>query len=79
LSLVLGEGLRLIELGGVLGVGFDLLIGRLFQALLFGVQPADPLTLGGAALLFVLLGLMACALPAWRAARVNVMDALRHD
>jgi putative ABC transport system permease protein len=79
LSLVLGEGLRLIGLGVVLGIGFALLIGRLFQALLFGVQPADPLTLGGAALLFVLLGLMAGALPAWRAARVNLMDALRHD
>lgn len=79
LSLVIGEGLRLIVLGVVLGLGFAVLMGRLFHALLFGVPPTDPLTLGGAALLFVLLGLIACALPAWRAARVNLMDALRHE
>ena len=35
--------------------------------------------LGAAALLFVLLGVMACALPAWRAARVDLMQALRHE
>jgi putative ABC transport system permease protein len=79
LSLVLGEGLRLIGLGVVVGLGFAVLMGRLFHALLFGVPPTDPLTLGGATLLFVLLGLFACALPAWRAARVNLMDALRHE
>lgn len=79
LSLVIGEGLRLIGVGVVLGLGFALLMGRLFHALLFGVPPTDPLTLGGAALLFVLLGLITCALPAWRAARVNLMDALRHE
>ena len=79
LSLVFGEGLRLIGVGVVLGLGFAVLMGRLFHALLFGVPPTDPLTLGGAALLFVLLGLIACALPAWRAARVNLMDALRHE
>jgi putative ABC transport system permease protein len=79
LSLVLGEGLRLIGLGVVLGLGFAVLMGRVFQALLFGVQPADALTLGGAAVLFVVLGLIACALPAWRASRVNLMDALRQE
>ncbi len=79
LSLVLREGLRLIGLGVVLGLGVAALMGRLFHALLFGVPPTDPLTLGGAGLLFVLLGLIACALPAWRAARVDLMDALRHE
>ncbi len=79
LSLVLREGLRLIGVGVALGLGLAMLMGRLFHALLFGVPPTDPLTLGGAALLFVLLGLIACALPAWRAARVTLMDALRHE
>ena len=63
----------------MLGLGFSVLMGRLLHTLLFGVPPTDPLTLGSAALLFVLLGLIACALPAWRAARVNLMDALRQD
>jgi putative ABC transport system permease protein len=79
LSLVFGQGLRLIGVGVVLGIGFALLLGRLLEALLFGVAPNDPLTLGSAALLFVVLGLSACAVPAWRAARVDLMDALRHE
>ena len=76
---MLREGLRLIGSGVALGIGFALVTGRLFQALLFGVQPTDPVTLGGAAVVFVLLGVLACTLPAWRAARVNLMEALRHD
>jgi putative ABC transport system permease protein len=79
LSLVLGEGLRLIGAGVLLGLGCAVLMGRVFRALLFGVPPTDPLTLGAAALLFVMLGLLACALPAWRAARVNLMEVLRQE
>ncbi len=79
LSLVVGEGLRLIAVGVGLGLGLAVLMGRLFRGLLFDVPATDPTTLGAAGLLFALLGLMACALPAWRAARIDVMDALRHE
>ncbi|MGV3516326.1 ADOP family duplicated permease [Luteitalea sp.] len=78
-SQVLREGLLLIGLGVAVGLVVAVVLARLLEALLFGVPPTDPVALGGAALLFVLLGLMACALPAWRAARVDLMQALRHE
>jgi putative ABC transport system permease protein len=78
-SLVLAEGGRLIVLGVALGVALALLVGRALRGLLFGVQPADPATLAAAATLFALLALATCAVPAWRAARVDLMDALRRE
>jgi putative ABC transport system permease protein len=78
-SLVFTEGARLIGAGVALGVVLALLVGRAFRGLLYGVQPADPATLTGAATLFALLALATCAVPAWRAARVKLMDALRHE
>jgi putative ABC transport system permease protein len=78
-SLVLTEGARLIVAGVALGIVLALVVGRVFRSLLFGVQPTDPMTLAGAATLFALLALATCAVPAWRAARVNLMDALRHE
>ena len=77
--LVLREGYRLIALGVAWGSGCALLFGRVLGALLYDVKAADPMTLIGAAVLFAALALIACAVPAWRAARVNLMDALRHE
>ena len=79
MSLVLAEGARLIVVGVGLGVALALAVGRVFRGLLFGVEPTDPLTLAAAATLFALLALLTCAVPAWRAARVNLMNALRHE
>ena len=53
-GLVLGEGSRLIAVGLVLGVVAALAVGRLLEALLFDVKPADPLALAGAAIVFAL-------------------------
>jgi predicted permease len=78
-ALVLGEGSRLIVLGLVLGIIAALSVGRLLQALLFDVHPGDPLALGLAAVLFGLIALMACFVPAWRAGRVDLMEALRQE
>jgi putative ABC transport system permease protein len=78
-SLVLTEGARLIVIGVALGLVLALAIGRVFSGLLFGVQPTDPATLAGAATLFALLALATCAVPAWRAAQVNLIAALKHD
>ena len=78
-SLVLTEGARLIVVGVALGIVLALVVGRAFRSVLFGVQPTDPVTLTGAAAIFALLALATCAVPAWRAARVNLMDALRQQ
>lgn len=77
--MVIGEGFRLVAVGVVLGAGLAMAVGRLLSALLFGVQPADPLLLAGAAAVFSALALLACLMPAWRATRVDLMEALRRD
>ena len=79
LGLVLGESLRLAALGVGIGVAAALAIGRLGKSLLFGVRASDPLTLGAVAGLLVVVSLAASLLPAWRATRVDPMEALRDD
>jgi putative ABC transport system permease protein len=79
MRLVLGETLRLVGIGVVIGLGAALAATRWVKSLLFGLQPHDPLTIGLA--VFVLLAVAAIAgyLPARRASRVDPMIALRHD
>ena len=77
--LVLGEVARLVVVGLTLGTVAALVLGRLLQALLFDVKPADPLSLAAAAVLFALAALAACLRPATRAGRVDLMEALRQD
>ncbi len=79
ISLVLGEGLRLVALGVGLGFGVALGVMRFVSKLLYGVSPVDPLSLGGAALLLIAVAAVACWLPARRAAKVDPMVALRAE
>ncbi|HEY4216409.1 MAG TPA: ADOP family duplicated permease [Gemmatimonadaceae bacterium] len=79
LDLVVGEGVRVLAVGVGLGVATSLLLGRFLASLLFGVSPYDVSTLIGAAASLGALGLIACALPGWRAARVSPVIALRAD
>jgi ABC-type antimicrobial peptide transport system permease subunit len=78
-TLVLGEGLRLTVIGLALGMGVTLGVTRFVSKMLFGVPPADPVTLGGAALLLVAIAAFACWLPARRAAKIDPMVALRAE
>ena len=75
--LVLRQGILLSAVG--VGVGLPIAIGagHLVQGLLVGISPADPLALGGPALLVMAVAALASYLPARRATRVNPMDALR--
>ncbi|HVP58948.1 MAG TPA: ABC transporter permease [Myxococcaceae bacterium] len=79
LWMVLGQGMALV-LGG-LGVGLAaaLGLGRLGQGLLFGIGPLDPLTYATVAVLLIAISLLACALPARQATRVDPMLALRAE
>ena len=79
LQLIVGHGMRLVALGIALGVIGALAAGRLLTTLLFQVSPVDALTFVGVALLLLLVGLLACYLPARRAAKVDPLIALRHD
>ena len=73
------EGGRLAALGLALGLIAALALTRLMASLLFGVKPADPLTLGAAAALLVFVAFAACYIPARRATRVDPIVALRYE
>jgi predicted permease len=79
LRMVTGGGLRFALAGVVLGVAATLALSRLLSSLLFGVQPNDPVTLGAVSLLLAGVTLLACYLPARRAARVDPIVALRNE
>ena len=77
LRLVVGGGMKLAALGVIIGVSAALALTRLLGNLLFGVTPFDGPTLGGVAFVLAGIALLACWLPARRAAGVNPLIALR--
>jgi putative ABC transport system permease protein len=80
LRLVIIEGLRLVMAGVALGLVVSLLLGRAVEAQLWsGVRPYDPATLASTVVLLLATGVLACWIPARRAARVDPMVALRYE
>ena len=79
LRMVLAQGLKLTLSGVVVGVLASLALGRILSGFLFGVSPADPITILGVAALLILVALFASYLPARRAVQVDPMVALRYE
>jgi putative ABC transport system permease protein len=79
LRMVLGQGLRTVFVGVVIGIAGSLALTRTVESLLFGVTATDPLTFGGVTLLLVGTALLACYIPARRATKVDPMVALRYE
>jgi putative ABC transport system permease protein len=80
LRMVIGTGLRLVAVGVAIGLIVSQLLMRAIQAELWrGVKPYDPTTLAGMSLLLLGTGILACWVPARRAARVDPMVALRYE
>ena len=79
LGLMLTMGGRLVLIGLVVGVGASLASTRLLRSQLFGVQPADPIAYAAVAALLGLVTLVACYVPARRAAAVDPIVALRQE
>jgi putative ABC transport system permease protein len=79
LGRVLRSGAALAGLGVVLGTLGALGLTRLLQSLLVEVGPTDPWTFAVVALSVLVVSLLACAIPAWRAIRVDPMVTLRHE
>ena len=77
--LIVGQGVRVILAGIVLGVLAAIALGRLVSPLLYGVTPHDPLVLSGAGAVLVVVAVVACLVPARRAARVDPMETLRAE
>jgi predicted permease len=79
--------LRTVMRGGVWQLGVGVVAGSalawfttgLMRPLLFGVAPTDPVVFGGSVALLLAVGVVACAIPAWRATRMPPTQALGHD
>ena len=79
LALILGEGLKLVLIGIGIGIAGAVVMTRFLSSLLYDVAPTDPLTFAVVSVVLVLVGLVACYIPARRAMRVDPMVALRHE
>jgi len=79
LLMILRESSWLAIIGVAAGLGAALFLTRFLKAMLYGLQPNDPVTLIGAALLLFMVAILAGWGPAQRASRVEPMQALRHE
>jgi putative ABC transport system permease protein len=77
MKLFLREGALLIVSGVVLGVAIALPATRLMRSMVFDVSTSDPWTYLGVAALLVAVGVLTSAIPAWRAAKIDPVTALR--
>ncbi|HZI30282.1 MAG TPA: ABC transporter permease [Gemmatimonadaceae bacterium] len=78
-GLVLKQGITIALIGIVVGVGGALALSRITQSLLYGVDPADPLTFGAVVGVIAIVATAACLIPMRRATRVDPLTAMRAD
>jgi putative ABC transport system permease protein len=78
-SLIAMQGVLQTAVSVALGLALSLLVGQVLSSMLFAVSPADPISLGLAAVLLSAAALLACYLPARRATRVSPLTALRTE
>ncbi len=79
LRLIVGQGMKIVSLGLILGAAASFVLTRLMASLLYKVSPTDPLTFGATSTLLALAALAACYFPARRAMRVEPVTALHQE
>jgi ABC-type antimicrobial peptide transport system permease subunit len=77
--MILGQTAGLLVIGLAVGIGGAIALSNSVARLLFGLQPHDPLSFGGAALVLIVIGFGASWLPAWKSAKLDPNVALRQD
>lgn len=79
LKMIVTDGMKPILLGVTIGLAAALALGRVVSSLIYGVRATDPLTLATVTVLLVAVGVLATAIPAYRATRVEPIRTLRDE
>jgi putative ABC transport system permease protein len=77
--LVVGDGMRPALYGLALGLSASVGAVRLMQSMLYGTRPLDPAIFVSVAAILPGVAALACLVPAWRASRIDPMEALRTE
>jgi putative ABC transport system permease protein len=78
-SHVLGKGMMPAVIGTAVGLAGAALMSRMLESLLFGITPFDPVTFIAGPIMFLMVAMLGCVVPARRAARIDPASALRND
>ena len=79
LNSVVGQGMRWVLIGGLIGLLGSFALTRVLTSVLFNVAPTDPLTFVTVTLSLCVVALLACYIPARRATKIDPMEALRYE
>jgi putative ABC transport system permease protein len=79
MRLILGSAARVVAIGGVIGLAAAAALSRTISTFLFGVEPLDPMTFGVVGLILAATAAIATAAPAWRATRVDPVEAFKAE
>ena len=77
MDLVVREGVKIVAVGVITGLGLALALGSVVASMLYETSPRDPLVLAASTVTLLVVAVIACSIPAWRASRVDPLTAMR--